>query len=107
MSIVLEKKPSDKFKGIVSPEQLIEEGFDITLESGELDPEEPTWYCSLYYGDSNAPWKTGTCMGEGEGQTIQEAVKTAIDSLEEVTGYHHKKVNPRTSFAVFLADWKE
>ena len=69
-------------------ESYIAEGYDITLEgSYDCDTGKENWYCELYCGDSNSPWKTGTISGFGYGKTLEEALKYASDSLEIVTGY--------------------
>lgn len=70
-------------------EELIELGFDITLEASKHTQDDDLhaaiWYCSLYYGDSNSPWKPGTLLGPaGFGMTQIEALRKALINLKEV-----------------------
>lgn len=80
-------------------EELVDEGFDIAFELGpciEDDNGNPAkWFCSLYCGDSNAPWKIGTKQGQGYGQTQEEALKTAQDNIVEVDEKVHQEIIKR------------
>lgn len=46
------------------------------------DHESQPYYCNLYYGDSNSPWKPGTLLGVGWGYTLEEAVNNANNDLK-------------------------
>lgn len=68
-----------------------QDGWDITLSisGGHLnayvdknDPEDRPYYCDLYYGDSNSPWKPGTKHGIGWGWTLEEAVLDAEKNIK-------------------------
>lgn len=76
------------FKKFPTIDELIDQGYDITFEAGEHTEDdegnEARWYCDLYYGDSNSPWKPGTRQGIGYGMTQEEAYKKAVLSMEEV-----------------------
>jgi hypothetical protein len=68
-------------------------GYSITFEvSGEdghfnkEDQEDRPYYCNIYYGDSNAPWKSGTLLGVGYGWSIDQAFDAAISNLKQLNG---------------------
>lgn len=99
----IHRKP---YKCTKTIDELLELGYDITFEgSGYAD--EDKWYCLLYCGDSNSPWKEGTISGIGYGITLLRAFREARDNLEVVTHYtKDKKLPVRSRFSVFLADFK-
>lgn len=67
--------------------KIIEEGFDVTfeahrhMEDDEEPPNKAKWYCNLFYGDSNGPWKQGTKLGVGYGMTQMQAFDQAISKM--------------------------
>lgn len=103
----INREPIDIAKSLTL-QDILELGYDITIEGGDdYEDGSENWHCSLYLGDSNSPWKTGTISGEGFGKTIKDSFQTALGNLETVIGYTKIKPLPvRSSFSVFLADWK-
>lgn len=84
--MILIQKPADNFIHAPTIDVLLDLGYEITF-TGFKDDEDGTWQCLLYYGDSAAPWKYGTIMGEGYGMTQQQAFNVAIANLKETIGY--------------------
>jgi len=94
-----------------TPESMAKDHYEISFELGpdmeDDEGNEAIWFCGVFKGDSNGPWKKGTIEGSGYGMTGQEAYKKAMESLEIVTGYEQEKELPvKSRFSVFLADWK-
>lgn len=81
------KRTPKLFKKFPTYDDLIDKGYDVDFSGGECEDDEGNparWYCSLYYGDSNAPWKLGTVTGVGFGMDQHEAYVNAIENAEEV-----------------------
>lgn len=69
-------------------ESYLKDGYMIDFEvSWDYENECQEWYCYMYRGDSNAPWKTGTVSGEGEGVNLVESFYDCIDNLQVVISW--------------------